>query len=82
MAGEAPAIQACALVTIKRDPLLEQMMAEEREREEAAAGGRANGGELAGGSACAHHDASGFKGAGGRAGARDARKLDKLRERK
>ncbi len=82
VAGEAPAIQACALVTIKRDPLLEQMMAEEREREEAAAGGRANGGELAGGSAGAHHDASGFKGAGGRAGARDARKLDKLRERK
>ena len=82
VAGEAPAIQACALVTIKRDPLLEQMMAEEREREEAAVGGRANGGELAGGSAGAHHDASGFKGAGGRAGARDARKLDKLRERK
>lgn len=82
VAGEAPAIQACALVTIKRDPLLEQMMAEEREREEAAASGRANGGELAGGSAGTHHNASGFKGAGGRAGARDARKLDKLRERK
>ena len=27
-------------------------------------------------------DASGLKGAGGRAGARDARKLDKLRDRK
>ena len=46
-----------------RDPLLEQMMAEEAERVE-------------------HHgplSASGLKGAGGTAGARDARKLDKLR---
>lgn len=73
--GEAPAILACALQTVERDPLLEQMMAEEREREEAKARGEA----IASG---AVSSAAGFKGAGGAAGARDARKLDRLRDGK
>ncbi len=37
--AKLPAILACALQTVERDPLLEQMMAEEREREEAKARG-------------------------------------------
>ena len=90
------AIRAEAARTVVRDPLLEQMMAEEREREEARAaaaegeGAGTYGGttrlrkpsfveRLRGGSA---HDASGFKGAGGTAGARDARKLGRIRGRK
>ncbi len=73
--GEAPAILACALQTVERDPLLEQMMAEEREREEA----KARGEVIASG---AVSSAAGFKGAGGAAGARDARKLDRLRDGK
>ncbi len=73
--GAAPAILACALQTVERDPLLEQMMAEEREREEAKARGEA----IASG---AVSSAAGFKGAGGAAGARDARKLDRLRDGK
>lgn len=73
VAGEAPAVRAEAAGTFRRDPLLEQMMAEEREREAAQTAG-----------AEAVHtprDASGLKGAGGRAGARDAKRLGKLRER-
>lgn len=73
--GEAPAILACALQTVERDPLLEQMMTEEREREEA----KARGEVIASG---AVSSAAGFKGAGGAAGARDARKLDRLRDGK
>ncbi len=95
--GEAAAIRAEAQRTVERDPLLEQMMAEERERAQAggqAAGAGAADGDPAGGQrtasgrtaggrqARAPRDASGFKGAGGRSGARDARKLDKLRDRK
>lgn len=73
--GAAPAILACALQTVERDPLLEQMMVEEREREEA----RERGEVIASG---AVSSAAGFKGAGGAAGARDARKLDRLRDGK
>ena len=79
--GEAAAIRAEAARTAERDPLLEQMMAEERERAELAA--REGAGSAAGASAkAAARDARGFKGAGGRGGARDARKLEKLRDRK
>ena len=63
--GDACAIPAAQRGSVMRDPLLEQMMAEEAERTE-------------------HHgplSAGGLKGAAGRAGARDARKLDKLRRR-
>ena len=87
------AIRDEAARTALRDPLLEQMMAEEREREEARAEAGATGaagavpqarkpglfGRLRRG---ASHGASGLKGAGGTAGARDARKLGKIRERK
>lgn len=73
--GAAPAILACALQTVERDPLLEQMMVEERERDEA----RERGEVIASG---AVSSAAGFKGAGGAAGARDARKLDRLRDGK
>ena len=77
--GAAPAILAHAQATVERDPLLEQMMAEEREREEAELKALAEGRELE------HHargGAGGLKGAGGAKGAREARKLDKLRDRK
>ena len=84
------AIRDEAVRTALRDPLLEQMMAEEREREEAHAEAGAAGavpqvrkpgllGRLRGD---ASHGASGLKGAGGTAGARDARKLGKIRGRK
>ena len=76
-AGEA-AIRTEAVRTVERDPLLEQMMAEEREREARENELRAQGMEV-------HHavrDAGGLKGAGGSQGARDARKLEKLRDRK
>ena len=84
------AIRDEAARTALRDPLLEQMMAEEREREEARAEAGAAGavpqvrkpgllGRLRGD---ASHGASGLKGAGGTAGARDARKLGKIRGRK
>lgn len=78
VAGAAPAVPEAARATVERDPLLEQMMAEERERAaaEAASAGTAVGrGRRV-------KDAGGLKGAGGRAGARDARKLDRLRDRK
>ena len=74
VAGSAPAIMAAERGAIAPDPLLEQMMQEEREREVLRAEGRLI--------LDATHDASGLKGAGGKAGARDARKLDKLRQRK
>ncbi len=90
------AIRDEAARTALRDPLLEQMMAEEREREDARAEAGVAGaagatgavpqarkpglfGRLRGG---ASHGASGLKGAGGTAGARDARKLGKIRGRK
>lgn len=80
-AGEA-AIREEAARTVERDPLLEQMMAEERERElvrEAAAqAGKASAGL---GKSRERRNAAGFKGAGGTAGARDARKLGKIRKR-
>lgn len=74
VAGEAPAILARAQSTFERDPLLEQMMAEEAERAEAIARGEVR--------KRATRDAGGLKGAGGSKGAREARKLDKLRDRK
>ncbi len=74
-------IRAEAARTAERDPLLEQMMAEERERAELAAREGA-GGDAGAGAKAAARDARGFKGAGGRGGARDARKLEKLRDRK
>ncbi len=76
-AGEA-AIRAEAARTVERDPLLEQMMAEERERAAREDALRAQGIEV-------HRtprNADGLKGAGGAQGARDARKLEKLRDRK
>ena len=58
--GEAAAIRAEAARTAERDPLLEQMMAEERERAELAA--REGAGSAAGASAkAAARDARGFK---------------------
>lgn len=73
-AGAAPAIGAASQAAAVRDPLLEQMMAEERERVEA--GAEAPEAQHRGASA------EGFKGAGGRHGARDARTLDRIRSRK
>lgn len=70
------AIREEQLRTVEPDPLLAQMIAEEQERAEAQASAE---------STHAHprvRDAGGLKSAGGRAGARDARKLDKLRDRK
>lgn len=95
-AGEAAAIREAAARTVVRDPLLEQMMREEREREaENARAGAAAGGAGAAGAAggwrglfarsgkLARKQAdSGLKGAGGHAGARDARKLGKIRRMK
>ena len=69
--GAAPAILAHAQATCERDPLLEQMMAEEAEA-------IARGEYTARGT----RDAGGLKGAGGSKGAREARKLEKLRDRK
>ena len=63
-----------ALRTVERDPLLEQMMAEEREREAAYARGEVE--------RTVPRDAGGLQGAGGMKGAREARKLEKLRDRK
>ncbi|HIS39863.1 MAG TPA: TIGR04190 family B12-binding domain/radical SAM domain protein [Candidatus Aphodovivens avistercoris] len=95
-AGEASAIRAEAARTVERDPLLEQMMAEEHEREAAAAAsggtnasvdagaaGRGLLGRLgrSGGRGGARKPESGLQGAGGAAGARDARRLGKLRRR-
>ena len=73
-AGRYAAIRAEAARTVERDPLLEQMMAEEREREEALARG-----EVA---RTVPRDAGGLQGAGGAKGAREARKLGELRDRK
>lgn len=76
--GKARAIREEAIRTVERDPLLEQMIAEEREREE-----RENALREAG--IVERHvpkDAGGLKGAGGKQGARDARKLEKLRDKK
>ena len=101
-AGEAAAIREAAARTVERDPLLEQMMREERERAEADAGARggaaagaADGGAggsdsragrrrlfARGGKAARKHADSGLKGAGGHTGARDARKLGKIRRMK
>ena len=72
--GEAAAIRDEALRTVERDPLLEQMMAEEREREAAYARGEVE--------RTVPRDAGGLQGAGGMKGAREARKLEKLRDRK
>ena len=77
-AGEAAAIRAEAVATVERDLLLEQMMAEEKERElarEAEGFGAARG-------AAGAREATGFKGAGGSAGARAARRLERIRARK
>ena len=73
-AGRYAAIRAEAARTVERDPLLEQMMAEEREREQALARG-----EVA---RTVPRDAGGLQGAGGAKGAREARKLGELRDRK
>lgn len=72
--GAAPAISREAVRTVERDPLLEQMMTEERERAELSAQGLLE--------RKVPRDAGGLQGAGGSKGAREARKLDKLRERK
>ncbi|MCI8468039.1 MAG: hypothetical protein HFJ75_00795, partial [Eggerthellaceae bacterium] len=77
VAGAAPAVPEAARATVARDPLLEQMMAEEAERAAAEAAG-----EGVRGRGRQTRDAGGLRGAGGRAGARDARKLDKLRDRR
>jgi len=74
VAGAAPAIREEAIATARRDPLLEQMVAEERERAEALARG-----EVA---KAAPRDAGGLTGAGGFSGAKAARKLDRLRDGK
>ena len=79
--GEAPAIGEASARTVERDPLLEQMMAEEREREAEREAAIARG-ERVGGGAARGAGAGGLKGAGGSKGARDAHKLDKLRSRK
>ena len=91
-AGEAAAIREAAARTVVRDPLLEQMMREEREREaENARAGETAGGAKAGEARRVRQvrqlfgksrDADGFKGAGGSTGARDARKLSRIRDRK
>lgn len=97
-AGEAAAIREVAARTVERDPLLEQMMREEREREaeNARAGGAGAATGAAGGAKAGEarrvrqvrqlfgksRDADGFKGAGGSTGARDARKLGKIRRMK
>ncbi len=70
------AIREEQLRTVEPDPLLAQMIAEEQERAEAQASAESTHAHLR------VRDAGGLKGAGGRAGARDARKLDKLRDRK
>ena len=77
-AGEAAAIRAEAVATVERDLLLEQMMAEEKEREQA----REAKGFKAGRGAAGAREAKGFKGAGGSAGARAARRLERIRNRK
>ncbi len=59
---------------MERDPLLEQMMAEEREREWRDARGEVE--------RTVPRDAGGLQGAGGVKGAREARKLGELRDRK
>lgn len=91
-AGEAAAIREAAARTVVRDPLLEQMMREEREREaENARAGETASGAKAGKARRVRRvrqlfgksrDADGFKGAGGSTGARDARKLGKIRRMK
>ena len=91
-AGEAAAIREVAARTVERDPLLEQMMREEREREaENARAGETASGAKAGEARRVRQvrqlfgksrDADGFKGAGGSTGARDARKLSRIRDRK
>lgn len=72
--GGAPAIQGVAQATVESDPLIALMMAEERERHEAQ--------EHAENKRTAPRDAGGLQGAGGVKGARNARKLDKLRDGK
>ena len=69
VAGAAPAIRDEARATARRDPLLEQVMAEEADRKAAASHG------ASGASA-----KSGLSGAGGSAGAKAVRKLANLRE--
>ncbi|HIT44979.1 MAG TPA: TIGR04190 family B12-binding domain/radical SAM domain protein [Candidatus Aphodovivens excrementavium] len=93
-AGEAAAIREAAARTVVRDPLLEQMMREEREREAARGGAGAGAAGAAGaaggwrglfarsGKLARKQADSGLKGAGGHAGARDARKLGKIRRMK
>lgn len=88
-AGEASAIREAAARTVVRDPLLEQMMREERKRAAGGAGAGAAGaaggwrGLFARSGKLARKQAdSGLKGAGGHAGARDARKLGKIRRMK
>ena len=91
-AGEAAAIREAAARTVVHDPLLEQMMREEREREaENARADEATGSAEAGEARRVRQvrqlfgksrDADGFKGAGGSTGARDARKLSRIRDRK
>lgn len=72
--GVAPAIRQEASNTVERDPLLERMMVEERERAEGLTCGDAGSTPARG--------AGGFQGAGGTKGAREARKLERLRHRK
>lgn len=79
----AAAIREEAARTALHDPLLEQMMAEEREREQARTAHASSGEALNDGRVnSARLDANGFKGAGGTAGARDARKLGRIRGKK
>ena len=72
--GEAAAIRDEALRTVERDPLLEQMMPRS-----ASARPPMPAAKLSAPCRC---DAGGLQGAGGMKGAREARKLEKLRDRK
>ena len=64
--GAAPAIREEAIKTAVKDPLLEQMMAEEADHRSIRS---------------THKSAAGFQGAAGAKGAREARELDKIRDR-
>ena len=70
--GVAPAIRKSQAGTVEPDPLLDQMMAEEKERQELKAQGKLDDSNE-------NLDAGGLKGAAGRKGAREARKLDRMR---
>ena len=72
--GEAAAVSQQALRTVEADPLLKQMMAEEQERAQLLAEGKI--------ARSVPRSADGLKGAAGHAGARDAKRFEKIRDRK